>query len=476
MISSKATPYKRKIDEIYESFTLPNLINQFILFHTIPLDSYINDFLKDVPESYEKLMRRILANPKDKLYLSEYIQKFLMNTKKLKPSEEVLLAIAYQYGFGVQIDLHIAFKLYHHAYKSKNVVAAYCLGSFYKNGWVVERNYAEAVKYLNYAVKEGNQSAILVLIHIYRLGGYGIQQNNWLADSYVKQIAENPSIEALDYSKKLISIKEENFLKYAIAYGSKEALVKLANIYSEKDEKDAVLLYETAVEQGDSCALQNLLTLYYRLKLSADYFKKLYNYAIYFAAKNESIGFYILGLYYDNSTNFRGDATKPELYKAAYQYYLASLKEEYFQVHNAKAKLKNLEENSKEIILHTESLFLIFFNCYSFPPDICRLIVSYYHIDNTDLEIKKSIERGIRIVRKEIITHKWNATECQTQITLIKNHKRWKKSVPLTEKLRWELTKDILNHKILFWQGLRQIKEIEKENPKLYLPSKTSPT
>lgn len=91
------------------------------------------------------------------------IELFRMSAEKNNVIAKFMLGYAYYNGFGVAKDLKKSAALIKEAADADFDEAQYILGYMYLNGFGVVKNYENSKKYMQYAMRQGNMSAIMLL-------------------------------------------------------------------------------------------------------------------------------------------------------------------------------------------------------------------------------------------------------------------------------------------------------------------------
>ena len=187
-----------------------------------------------------------------------------------------IIGFYYFNGYYVEEDKVEAVKWWKKSAEEKYAVAQYNLGVCYDNGYYVEENKAEAVKWYRKAAEQGNADAQ------YNLGicydrGEGVEKDKEEAVKWYKKAAEQGDSIAqynlgncYDNGEGVKEDKEEavKWYKKAAEQGVSSAQYNLGLCYDrgegvEENKEEAVKWYKKAAEQGVSSAQYNLGNCYY---------------------------------------------------------------------------------------------------------------------------------------------------------------------------------------------------------------------
>jgi TPR repeat protein len=181
------------------------------------------------------------------------------------------LGDCYQNGYGVQKDKAEGVKWYRKAAEQGHSVAQCKLGVCYRNGRGVQKDEVEAVKWYRKAAEQGYSEALNLLGFCYQKG-VGVEKDEAEAVKWYRKSVEQGHSVALNYLgfcyQKGVGVEKEEaeavkWYRRAAEQGYSQALLNLGFCYQkgvgvEKDEAEAVKCYRKAAEQGFSAAQFNL--------------------------------------------------------------------------------------------------------------------------------------------------------------------------------------------------------------------------
>ena len=139
----------------------------------------------------------------------------------------------YANGYGVELDYEEAVKWYRKSAEQGNATAQYNLAVMYANGYGVELDYEEAVKWYRKSAEQGNATAQYNLGWLYA-NGYGVELDYEEAVKWYRKSAEQGNATA----------QNNLAVMYANGYGV------------ELDYEEAVKWYRKSAEQGNDVALE----------------------------------------------------------------------------------------------------------------------------------------------------------------------------------------------------------------------------
>lgn len=210
-------------------------------------------------------------------YSKAYIYTKMLHEKSY-PRYTATLAWLYNHGYGVEIDLQKAKKLYEQAAKDGYDAGYYYLAWLYysdketKDTKFIRIDYKEALKYLKKGAQKGHSNSINLLGLFYEKG-YGVKKDIQQAIAYYKQVANYNTYAAFHLGRYYRDNKE---YKKAIKYfeissrsNKSNALVELGIIYEsglgvDKDINKAIKYYEKAYSNTkDKSASYNIALIYH---------------------------------------------------------------------------------------------------------------------------------------------------------------------------------------------------------------------
>ena len=146
----------------------------------------------------------------------------------------------YANGYGVELDYEEAVKWYRKSAEQGDATAQYNLAVMYANGYGVELDYEEAVKWYRKSAEQGDATAQYNLAVMYA-NGYGVELDHEEAVKWYRKSAEQGNATA----------QNNLAVMYANGYGV------------ELDYEEAVKWYRKSAEQGNASAQCNLGLIYY---------------------------------------------------------------------------------------------------------------------------------------------------------------------------------------------------------------------
>ena len=186
-----------------------------------------------------------------------------------------LLGICYEFGAGVEVDNKKAFELYSQAADYGDGIAQYKMATFYIAGKVVEKNYHEALNYVNAAVKnEISQAYELAGDFFYY--GMGIDRDFKRALDWYQLAAENGEWDAYEpignmymngWGVEADGKKATDYFQKGAELGNIHCLALLAYCYEtgkgvKQDVKKAVEYYKQVENRDNGYANYSLYRIY----------------------------------------------------------------------------------------------------------------------------------------------------------------------------------------------------------------------
>jgi TPR repeat protein len=195
------------------------------------------------------------------------------------------------------------------------------LGKCYRQGWGVEQNDEECIRWLLKAAERGDEEAQNTLGVCYEHGGGGVEQNDAEAIRWYLEAAKQGSGAAqynlalcYDYGRCIEQNDAEAIKWYLMAAekGVKAAQTALAfryedGWYAEKDEKEAVKWYRKAAKQGDVNAQYKLGGFYLEEKGVERNVIKAMKWYRKAAEQGHEYAQYILSVNYENEDGVKKD-------------------------------------------------------------------------------------------------------------------------------------------------------------------------
>ena len=187
-------------------------------------------------------------------------------------------------GYGVERDYEEAVKWYRKSAEQGNAIAQNNLAVMYTNGYGVERDYEEAVKWYLKSAEQGNAIAQNNLA-VMSANGYGIERNYEEAVKWYRKSAEQGNAsaqcnlglmyqegrggvdrdkdEAKKWYRKSAEQGNDVALEWMYANGDASAQCDFGSMYARRrNYEEAVKWYRKSAEQGDASAQCNLGLMY----------------------------------------------------------------------------------------------------------------------------------------------------------------------------------------------------------------------
>ena len=163
------------------------------------------------------------------------MSKYLRNAEQGSDDAQYKLGFMYQNGYGVEQNDEEAVRWYLKAAEHGNVDAQFNLGVMYENGYGVEQNKNTAAEWYKKAAEHENAAAQFNLGVMYE-NGYGVEQNRNTAAEWYRKAAEQENAVAQCY----------------LAYMYETGYVL------SKDSSQAIKWYRRSAAQGNEVAKNNL--------------------------------------------------------------------------------------------------------------------------------------------------------------------------------------------------------------------------
>lgn len=169
------------------------------------------------------------------------------------PQAKFMLALCYDKGYAVPLDLLKAAEWYRLAAEQQHPQAMYCLGIYYYYGYGLVQDIDEAVRWLRRAAAQGNMEAMWMLGDFY----YGIRTTCRVIDYDTPRIATPDYHEANSWYSQAADLGDA-YGQYAIG----RSYLKGHGL--EKDPEQAIFWLRHAAEQQHPDAQYLLGMIYYR--------------------------------------------------------------------------------------------------------------------------------------------------------------------------------------------------------------------
>lgn len=168
---------------------------------------------------------------------------------------QVSLAMMYKNGYGVEQDYNEALKYYRMAANKGSAMAQFNIADMYENGIGVVQNYSEAARWYKIAAQNGNSRAQYNLGLFYEIG-LGVKEDFDEAMNYFKLSYEHGYKEAL---QNYIYLETQlNLLKNQ----KKSLFPEAMKVFNKKSYNEAFEFFKTLAKQEDEKA-QNMLAKMY---------------------------------------------------------------------------------------------------------------------------------------------------------------------------------------------------------------------
>ena len=199
------------------------------------------------------------------------MSKYLRNAEQGSDDAQYKLGFMYQNGYGVEQNDEEAVRWYLKAAEQDNAEAQFNLGVMYQNGNGVEQNKNTAVEWYKKAAEHGNVDAQFNLGVMYE-NGYGVEQNPNTAAEWYKKAAEHENAAAQfnlgvmyenGYGVEQNRNTAAEWYKKAAEQENAVAQCYLAYMYEtgyvlSKDSSQAIKWYRRSAAQGNEVAKNNL--------------------------------------------------------------------------------------------------------------------------------------------------------------------------------------------------------------------------
>ena len=236
-----------RLDAVFQLFNqlqlYPDSLNQFLPIIRCFLNTENEYDAELAKQMVSEFLRRSSSEPASQVVIEYETQYEVTEWHRLAESgnarAQYNLAMMYANGYGVERDYAEAVKWYRKSAEQGVATAQNNLAGMYANGYGVERDYAEAVKWYRKSAEQGVATAQNNLAGMYA-NGYGVERDYAEAVKWYRKSAEQGDTTAQNNLAGM----------YANGYGV------------ERDYAEAVKWYRKSAEQGDTTAQNNLAGMY----------------------------------------------------------------------------------------------------------------------------------------------------------------------------------------------------------------------